>query len=303
MAHLALTATSGTVTVPAGMYSAIVRCIGPGGNGFNAASAAGGAYAESTIAVNPGDVLSYQVGAGGSGNDTWFVSSATAMAKAGPNATAFNAGGTAPAATSSVGAIRFKGGNGRSNGTSYGGLGGGGAAGPNGAGADGGAAAALYNAGTGGGAANGGSVGGSHSSNTQAGAGGNSRGGTGSGAGGSGSGAAGGNGTSGTGAGGGGAGGNSSDPTIDAQGGNGAQEDLWQVGATWYGPGGGGGGGAGVTTSKAGNGGGYGAGGAACGRNQVPNASAGLGSQGVIVIDWSTAGLQLPTSYATMIGA
>lgn len=299
MADLALTATSGTTTVPAGMYSATVRCIGPGGNGFNSASGAGGAYAEKVIAVSPGDVLSYQVGAGGSGNDTWFVSSSTVMAKAGPNATAFNAGGTAPAATSSVGTIRYKGGNGRTNGAVYGGYGGGGAAGPNGDGAQGGTSSS--NSGGGGGGANTGASGGTGASQ-DGGDGGNGRGGTGSGAGGTGgNNINGSDATAGTGAGGGGSSGSSASNDAVSSGGNGAQENIWVVSAVDYGPGGGGGGSSG-NHNNGGDGGGYGGGGGATGRNQNPNATAGLGSGGLIIIDWSTSPLQAPTSYAIFIG-
>lgn len=299
MSDLALTATSGTVTVPVGATSAIVRCIGPGGHGFNASSGAAGAYASSTISTTPGASLSYQTGAAGSGNDTWFVSAATVMAKAGPSATSFSAGGVAPAATSSVGTVRFKGGDGISNGATYGGRGGGGAAGPNGAGADGGTGGSISNfAGQGGGGANGGTVPTGTPTATVGTAGGNNRSGSGGGAAGASSGAAG---ASGTGGGGGGGSGGGVDSTVDANGGSGSQENIWVVSAVNYGPGGGGGGAAGPLGTP-GNGGGYGAGGGASGRNQSPNAQSGLGTGGLIIIDWVYASAGISRSYATVLG-
>lgn len=286
--------TSGTSwTVPSDWVNTNnkIEAIGPGGNGFNSASGAGGMYASiSNVTLTPGASISYQVGLGGSQNDTWFSTTTTLLAKAGTNATAFNAGGTAPATTAGVGTVKFKGGNGRSNGNVFGGYGGGAAAGPNGAGGDSGSSGG--NGGGGGGGANGGAIGGTGATGT-GGTGGNGRGGTGGGAGGSGVGVNGTAGTAASGGGGGGASGDVSSANTPANGGDGAQETIWTVSSVNYGPGGGGGGGSGTASPGGGNGGGYGGGGGASGRNQSPNATAGSGSQGILVITYT---VPAPTS-------
>lgn len=122
--------------VPQGCYSALVECVGASG-APGAAGAGGGAYAASTVALVPGSVIPFQVGAGNSGMDTWFGSPTTVMAKGGGNAIG-NAGGIGGQASASVGDVTYSGGNG-GIGQIYGGGGGGGSAGPHGDGRNGGA--------------------------------------------------------------------------------------------------------------------------------------------------------------------
>lgn len=85
--------SSGTFTVPQGVKSVSVVCVGGGGGGtlgFNGTTTAGGggaalAYAES-IAVTPGQTFSVVVGAGASnaaGNDTYFGSTGLLLAPGG----------------------------------------------------------------------------------------------------------------------------------------------------------------------------------------------------------------------------
>lgn len=132
-----------TWVCPAGVTSVTVECWGGGGAGGYRSSTgaggggAGGAYASSTISVTPGVTYNYSVGAGGvsgssgtgvDGSDSWFNNTSTVMAKGGDGVSNNNStGSSAVAATSSVGTIRYKGGNGRNgntSGTDYGGGGG-----------------------------------------------------------------------------------------------------------------------------------------------------------------------------------
>ena len=281
MNQIAILTGTTSYTVPSGVTKLYVECIGPGGHGFNSASGAGGAFAARGISVTPGDVISLQVGAKGSQLDTWFLNTTTVLAKAGPNATSFSAGGQAPAVSLSIGTLKHKGGSGRNNGNVYGGYGGGGAAGPHGDGALGGISSS--NSGGGGGAANGGSPGGSGAIQ-DGGDGGHGRLGTGSGLGGGiGNNLDGADAAPGTGAGGGGSSGSTISNDAVSLGGDGAQDNIWNIGGIDYGPGGGGGGSSG-NHNDGGDGGGYGAGGGATGRQQNPNTTAGLGSDGLIII-------------------
>jgi len=132
---------SGSWVVPTGVTSIDVECWGGGGAGGTrttngvAGGGAGGAYAASTISVSPGSTINYYVGAGGNagtsptnGEDSWFSTSTTVMAKGGPSAgTNTNTAATAPAPGASIGGTVFQGGNGRTgntSGTDYGGGGG-----------------------------------------------------------------------------------------------------------------------------------------------------------------------------------
>lgn len=145
--------TSGTYTVPAGVTSIKVECIGGGGagssikdnSGKGGGGGGGGAYASSIINVTAGTSYTVVVGAGGVGTngnsprDNGGNSSfdATTVVAAGGLGGENNnvGGGSGGAISSSIGTIKYAGGNG-GNGTlaaTYSG-GGGGAAGTNGAG-------------------------------------------------------------------------------------------------------------------------------------------------------------------------
>lgn len=126
--------TSGvTYTVPANYCSLVeVDVIGEGGAGSAGApgNGGGGAWANLTGATyTPGQSITIQIGSGGSGTDTCWVSCATLKAQRGLSAVGSTAG-SGGAAASSVGTNKFSGGNG--GGVLNGG--GGGAGGPNGAG-------------------------------------------------------------------------------------------------------------------------------------------------------------------------
>ena len=114
---------SGTFTVPAGVTQVTVECWGGGGRGGSrtsdggGAGGGGGAYARSVLTVTPGN-YTVTVGDGSNttgtpGEDSWFGTSTTVMAKGGSspgnNVTTAGAGGTAAA---SIGQITFSGGNG-----------------------------------------------------------------------------------------------------------------------------------------------------------------------------------------------
>lgn len=132
---------NGSFIVPIGVNSISVECWGGGGAGGTrnssgpAGGGAGGAYAASTITVTPGSTINYFVGAGGNagttptnGEDSWFSSSITVMAKGGPSAITNSAtAATAAPLNQSIGTIKYTGGNGRNgntSGTDYGGGGG-----------------------------------------------------------------------------------------------------------------------------------------------------------------------------------
>ncbi len=158
-----------TYTVPAGVTSIIVECIGSGSGGSAAFAkgGGGGGWAQKTLAVTPGAVWNVFVGAGGlgtiditqnSGQDSWFSSggsgSAVCLAIGG-----FGNEGGGHVGSPGVGDFTTKGGTSAWNGALNGNNGGGGAGGPNGDGAGGGEG--LFGGG-GGGGGGGGSGGGSH---------------------------------------------------------------------------------------------------------------------------------------------
>jgi hypothetical protein len=145
-------------TVPAGVTSLDkVETWSGAGSGGNrgsqpATGGGGGAYSAITgLAVTPGQVIAYQIGAGGAsqttasdglpGGDTWFGSTSTVLAKGGAgglgNGTGAHAGGQGGQASAGVGSIRFGGGNGGSGTVGGSATGGGGSATPNGDGAAG----------------------------------------------------------------------------------------------------------------------------------------------------------------------
>lgn len=127
-------------TVPAGVYNLTVEVWGAGGNGGARTTTGatggggGGAYVRSTINVTPGQTYELFVGAPGStyipGQDSWFGSASTVMAKGGSSVSSNNTNGAAGgSSTSSVGNTKFAGGNGaNSSGSTAGG--GGSSAGP-----------------------------------------------------------------------------------------------------------------------------------------------------------------------------
>ncbi|MDP3200347.1 MAG: hypothetical protein Q8M62_10995, partial [Algoriphagus sp.] len=126
------TSGSSTFTVPAGVTSITVEVWGSGGSGGStntngaAAGGGGGAYSRSVLSVTPGQVINYHVGFGSGspdpGEDTWFLSNTTLMAKGG-NSVAMNGstGATGGAAADGFGTIRYSGGNGANSGSNGGG--------------------------------------------------------------------------------------------------------------------------------------------------------------------------------------
>jgi hypothetical protein len=125
-----LNTTSGAAnwTVPEGVFCIQVECWGGGGNGGRSTSngqatggGGGGAYARlNYLAVTPGQVIPYFIGAGGSGaggansgGDTWFSSNTTVMAKGGTGvANNTTVGGSGGQASVSIGDVKYNGGNG-----------------------------------------------------------------------------------------------------------------------------------------------------------------------------------------------
>lgn len=157
------TTGASTFTVPAGVTSISVVCIGAGGGGTQGVGSgsghggAGGALAyKNNISVTPGDVLNVSVGVGGSnggsGSATYFQnSSSTTVCQANGGGGAGGSGGTFGTGDG--------GGNGGNGGLGYGGQGGGGGAGGySGNGGNGAAAGADGGAGEGGGGGGGGSA-------------------------------------------------------------------------------------------------------------------------------------------------
>ncbi|MES2574032.1 MAG: glucose/sorbosone family PQQ-dependent dehydrogenase [Bacteroidota bacterium] len=130
-----------TFTVPAGVTSITVEVWGAGGAGgartnLNAAAGggSGGAYSSSVLSVSPGANINYFVGAGtpsviggvvGSpGEDSWFQSNTTVMAKGG-NSGVDNTNNVAGAlASAGFGTIKYSGGRSGSSGSTNGGGGG-----------------------------------------------------------------------------------------------------------------------------------------------------------------------------------
>lgn len=143
------TVGSGSWTVPSDWYDGdnTIECIGGGSAGRystssqSASGGGGGAYSrKNNLTLTPGTSVSYYVGAGATvrnanGEDTWFVSSGTVMAKgsyaSSGSSTTPGAGGLA---SSSVGDVKYNGGSGGAYAIVTNGGGGGGAGGPDGAG-------------------------------------------------------------------------------------------------------------------------------------------------------------------------
>lgn len=216
--------TVGTSTwyVPFGVTSAQVYCWGAGGGGDVIAASGGGgggggAFASSTLTnLTAGASYSVFIGTGGTsgttptdGGDSYFASSSVEVLAKGGSKAANTTGGQGGATTTSVGTLKYKGGNGGTGNTSGDvGGGGGGAAGPTGAGGNGANGYVTFGYGGGGGGGNGGTDGSNQTGGT---------GGTGGGNGGAGdtngsSDPPGGNGSDGTNGGGGAGGGDDGDP-------------------------------------------------------------------------------------------
>ena len=132
--------SSGTFTVPAGVYQVTVEGWGGGGKGGDGLNTGkvgggggGGAYSSKSVAVVPGNTYSVNVGLGATtvsdGGDSWFINNTTFLAKGGITALD-NAvtGGTGGSAAACIGDITSRGGNGANGITgTYGGGGGAGA--------------------------------------------------------------------------------------------------------------------------------------------------------------------------------
>ncbi|MDO8966623.1 glycine-rich domain-containing protein, partial [Algoriphagus sp.] len=123
---------SGSFTVPAGVTSITVEVWGAGGRGGSrtsngsAGGGGGGAYSRSVLTVTPGQVINYYVGFGSltalPGEDSWFSSNTTLMAKGGNSVdTNITTGGTGGSAAAGVGDVKFSGGNGATAGSNTGG--------------------------------------------------------------------------------------------------------------------------------------------------------------------------------------
>jgi|GEM_PF-1931576 len=106
---------AGTWTVPAGVTSITVECWGGGGAGRYGAGGAGGAWTQETLAVSPGQAFDFFIaasqpysadGAETIGQDTWFGSAATVLAKG----AAGHVGGQASAGRAS---LKYSGGSAR----------------------------------------------------------------------------------------------------------------------------------------------------------------------------------------------
>lgn len=290
-----LTAAAGPQSwnVPATWNAADNRIEVIGGSGAGAGNSSpqaggkgggGGAYSRIVnLALTPGAMVSYQVGAagvaapsapGGNGGDTWFngasLSASSVGAKGGLGGNGRTGAGAGGQAASGIGTLKTSGGNGGNggahDGSRAGGGGGGGAGGPNGDGGNGASGSTDSTPGRGGGGADGGEDG----RNIE---GGNNRFGFGGG-------------TSAlpTGQqGGGGRGGDSS----AAAGPGGSGEQIWtqtEPPVISAGPGGGGGGGRAQNAGAPG--GKYGGGGGGCGGS---NGNGGSGQSGIIAITWREA--------------
>lgn len=159
---------AGNFTAPAGVTSIKAECWGPGGNGGTVGGQGGGGgeyAAEPALAVTPGNLYAFSVGAAGSGSSTTFAGdSVTVTAHAGTGGVPTGAGGTG-----STNTTHHNGGNGGSLASPGTGSGGGGSSagtftagnpGANGSGATGGAGgSAPTGGGAGGKGANGGGSG------------------------------------------------------------------------------------------------------------------------------------------------
>lgn len=128
-----------TFVVPDGVTEITVQAWGGGGKGGSASSnnkqcggGGGGAYSSSVLDVIPGSIHTVTIGAGSStiapGQESWFSSSNTVMAKGGRSVSNDNSsGGTGGLANDGYGQIKYNGGNGADGsdgGSRYGGGGG-----------------------------------------------------------------------------------------------------------------------------------------------------------------------------------
>ena len=137
---------SGTFSVPCDVTSLTVEAWGGGGAGGGAtanrskggAGGAGGTYALSVLTVTPGQIISYNVGAGANGASSagaageasWFITNGTLYAQGGAGGAAPNDGtvlGGVGSIASSIGTTRIAGVNGANGTTTIGGAGGDGA--------------------------------------------------------------------------------------------------------------------------------------------------------------------------------
>ncbi len=253
-------------TVPEGVSSVQVECLGAGGRGRTVngstssgnrrSSGGGGGYSASTLAVVPGTVIPVQVG---TNTAAWFSSNSTVLANRGGDGQTGTSGTASPRG---IGDITFIGGAGASTTQMHPGGGGGGAAGPSGNGWPG----------------------------TTGGGGGGSNGGLGSG----GSGASGGSGSLGGGvAAGNGAGGSRGGTGVNGS--PGTMQSLWlSTAGESAGPGGGGGSG---NYTSGGVGGDYGGGGGGGGGAGGEPYTAGLGGEGLIVLTYTIAQPGFSHSY------
>jgi len=136
--------TNGNFTVPAGVTDLTVECWGGGGGGGRSTTdnagrggGGGGAYARSSLAVTPGQIIPYTVGVGGSGGNvtaavntggnTIFGANLILAVGGGGVANNVNTAGLGGLAASCIGDIVFNGGNGVVGSGGNSGAGGGGA--------------------------------------------------------------------------------------------------------------------------------------------------------------------------------
>jgi hypothetical protein len=131
----AITSGSGTFTVPANVTSIIVETWGGGGKGGGSSSSGtyggggGGGYSRSTLAVTPGQIFNYNVGAGSTdnnnpGGNSWFslTNEAVAIVRALGGSSVLAIGNTGAAGGAlGTGDIMYAGGNGADGGTNGGG--------------------------------------------------------------------------------------------------------------------------------------------------------------------------------------
>jgi len=138
---------SGTFLVPAGVSQVTVECWGGGGRGGTRTNngrgggGGGGAYVRSTIPVIEGNTYTVTVGLGSTdasaGDDSWFGTATTVMAKGGSSCGNNNTNGASGgSASASIGTVKFSGGDGANAPANTGG-GGGSSAGTAAAGNDG----------------------------------------------------------------------------------------------------------------------------------------------------------------------
>ncbi|PKP23117.1 MAG: hypothetical protein CVU05_00905 [Bacteroidetes bacterium HGW-Bacteroidetes-21] len=182
---------NGTFTVPAGVSQVMVECWGGGGaggaggvsNAQGGGGGAGGQYVKSIISVVSGATYNVTVGAGVStasanGNDSWFLSNTTIIAKGGQGGASYASGaaGGLGSTTNGIGDVIYSGGNGANGGA---GLSGGGGGGAGSTGNGGNASGTTAGTGT---TVNGGNGGAGNTSNGAAGGAGNTYGGAGGGA-------------------------------------------------------------------------------------------------------------------------